>query len=74
MPSKDAARRRLRLSDSHVSVLGLLVEDGHVPDELAQAQAELREAGILDPDDKIVADRYPSSPRSWSHVSSSASR
>lgn len=59
MPSMDAARRRLRLSDSHVSVLGLLVEEGQLPDELAQAQDELREAGILDADDKIVADLYP---------------
>jgi hypothetical protein len=59
MPSIDAARRRLRLSDAHVSVLGLLVEEGQVPDALTQAQAELREAGILDADDKIVADLYP---------------
>jgi hypothetical protein len=59
MPSLDAARRRLRLSDSHISVLGLLVEEGHVPDELKQARAELREAGILDTEDKISADLYP---------------
>ncbi|WP_257040992.1 hypothetical protein [Streptomyces sp. TLI_55] len=40
-------------------MLGLLVEEGQVPGELAQAQTELRDAGILDGDDKIVADLYP---------------
>ncbi|MEU6380022.1 hypothetical protein [Streptomyces sp. NPDC046909] len=59
MPSIDAARRRVRLSDAHVSVLGLLVEEGQIPDELAHSRAELQEAGILDGDDKIVADLYP---------------
>ncbi|MBB3076543.1 hypothetical protein [Streptomyces violarus] len=59
MPSMDAARRRLRLSDAHVSVLGLLVEEGRVPDELAGAHAELQEAGLLDSDSKISADLYP---------------
>ncbi|MFE2584701.1 hypothetical protein [Streptomyces sp. NPDC059378] len=59
MPSLDAARRRLRLSDSHVSVLGLLVEEGQVPAELDQAHNELREAGILDAEGKISADLYP---------------
>ncbi|GGL73539.1 hypothetical protein GCM10010129_16460 [Streptomyces fumigatiscleroticus] len=59
MPSIDTARRRLRLSDSHVSVLGLLVEEGGIPDELSQAHAELRDAGILDGEDKISADLYP---------------
>ena len=59
MPSMDAARRRLRMSDAHVSVLGLLVEEGQIPDELTQARTELREAGILDADDKIAADLYP---------------
>ncbi|MFF4837877.1 hypothetical protein [Streptomyces sp. NPDC001315] len=59
MPSIDAARRRLRLSDSHVSVLGLLVEEGRIPDELAQAYGELTEAGVLDAEGKISADLYP---------------
>ncbi|CCK28238.1 hypothetical protein BN159_3859 [Streptomyces davaonensis JCM 4913] len=59
MPSVDGARRRVRLADAHVSVLGLLVEEGQIPDELAQARAELREGGILEDDDKIVADLYP---------------
>lgn len=59
MPSIDAARRRVRLADAHVSVLGLLVEEGQVPGELEQARAELREAGVLDGDDKIAADLYP---------------
>ncbi|NEE12585.1 hypothetical protein G3M58_39790 [Streptomyces sp. SID7499] len=59
MPSVDAARRRLRLSDAHVSVLGLLVEEGQIPDELTGAHTELREAGILDTDGKISADLYP---------------
>ncbi|MFJ2818340.1 MULTISPECIES: hypothetical protein [unclassified Streptomyces] len=59
MPSIDAARRRLRLSDAHVSVLGLLVEEGQIPDELADARAELSASGLLDADDKIVADLYP---------------
>ncbi|WP_338782356.1 hypothetical protein [Streptomyces sp. DG1A-41] len=59
MPSVDAARRRLRLSDAHVSVLGLLVEEGQVPDELTRAHDELREAGIVEADGKISADLYP---------------
>ncbi|MDT0402514.1 hypothetical protein [Streptomyces edwardsiae] len=59
MPSLDAARRRLRLSDAHISVLGVLVEEDRLPDELSQARDELREAGLLDGDDKIVADLYP---------------
>ncbi|WP_217140652.1 hypothetical protein [Streptomyces sp. AC627_RSS907] len=59
MPSLDAARRRLRLSDDHVSVLGVLVEEERLPDELSQAREELREAGLLDADDKIVGDLYP---------------
>lgn len=56
MPSVDAARRRLRLSDAHISVLGLLVEEAQIPDELAQARAELRGAGVLDASDKISAE------------------
>ncbi|MFD9885094.1 hypothetical protein ACFWZT_26935 [Streptomyces alboflavus] len=59
MPAMDPARRRLRLADAHISVLGLLVEEGEVPDELAQARAELRDAGILDADEKISAELYP---------------
>ncbi|MFE1426610.1 hypothetical protein ACFW6C_13690 [Streptomyces fungicidicus] len=59
MPSLDAARRRLRLSDAHVSVLGVLVEEDGLPDELSKARDELREAGLLDGGDKIVADLYP---------------
>lgn len=59
MPSMDAARRRLRLSDAHVSVLGLLVEEGQIPSELSGAHSELREAGIVDTDRKISADLYP---------------
>ncbi|MGX1313754.1 hypothetical protein RKD24_003873 [Streptomyces calvus] len=59
MPSVDAARRRLRLSDSHISVLGLLVEEEQIPEELSEARSELRESGILDTDEKISADLYP---------------
>jgi len=59
MPSLDAARRRLRLSDAHISVLGVLVEEDGLPDELSKARDELREAGLLDGGDKIVADLYP---------------
>ncbi|MDT0613579.1 hypothetical protein [Streptomyces lancefieldiae] len=59
MPSVDAARRRVRLSDAHISVLGILVEEGETPAELSRAQDELREAGLLDAEDKIVADLYP---------------
>ncbi|MGW3314793.1 hypothetical protein [Streptomyces fungicidicus] len=59
MPSLDAARRRLRLSDAHVSVLGLLVEEGSVPGELQNAHAELKQAGVIDAEDKIVTDLYP---------------
>ncbi|MFF1275230.1 hypothetical protein ACFVZC_17725 [Streptomyces marokkonensis] len=59
MPSLDAARRRLRLSDAHISVLGLLVEEARLSDELLSAREELREAGLVDVDDKIVADLYP---------------
>ncbi|MFJ6127068.1 hypothetical protein ACIQKE_18470 [Streptomyces griseoviridis] len=55
----DAARRRLRLSDSHVSVLGLLVGEGRLPDELDSAHRELTAAGIIDDDGKIVAELYP---------------
>jgi hypothetical protein len=58
MPSLDAARRRLRLSDAHISVLGLLVDEARMPEELTQAQAELRDAGLID-NEKIVADLYP---------------
>ncbi|MGW1727390.1 hypothetical protein ACWCQK_31290 [Streptomyces sp. NPDC002306] len=59
MPSIDTARRRLRLSDSHVSVLGLLVEEGRIPEELTTAQNELNAAGILDAEGRISADLYP---------------
>ncbi|GGW31687.1 hypothetical protein GCM10010340_06520 [Streptomyces griseoloalbus] len=55
----DAARRRLRLSDAHISVLGLLVEEERIPAELSSQLAELREAGLIDAEDKIVADLYP---------------
>ncbi|MDT9701699.1 hypothetical protein [Streptomyces sp. P17] len=59
MPSIDVARRRIRLSDSHVSVLGLLVEEGGIPDELAQARGQLRAVGILEAEDKISGELYP---------------
>lgn len=59
MPSLDAARRRLRLSDAHISVLGLLVEEERIPAELSPRLTELREAGLIDAEDKIVADLYP---------------
>ncbi|MFE1254428.1 hypothetical protein [Streptomyces fungicidicus] len=59
MPSLDAARRRLRLSDNHISVLGFLVEEDRIPDELSQERAELGEAGLVDAGDKIAADLYP---------------
>ncbi|EPH39443.1 hypothetical protein STRAU_7482 [Streptomyces aurantiacus JA 4570] len=55
----DPARRRLRLSDAHISVLGLLVEEGELPDELSRAHAELRAAEIIDEDGKISAELYP---------------
>ncbi|MFI6091355.1 hypothetical protein [Streptomyces sp. NPDC051218] len=55
----DPTRRRLRLADAHISTLGLLVEEGEIPDELAQAAAELREAGILDGENKISGELYP---------------
>jgi hypothetical protein len=59
MPSMDPTRRRLRLADGHISVLGLLVEKGEIPDELSQAEAELREAGILQDEGTISAELYP---------------
>ncbi|WP_030565335.1 hypothetical protein [Streptomyces aureocirculatus] len=59
MPAMDPTRRRLRLSDAHISVLGLLVEEGEVPEELAQAHSQLRSAGILDDDDKIASELFP---------------
>ncbi|KUF17555.1 hypothetical protein [Streptomyces silvensis] len=59
MPAMDPTRRRLRLSDAHISVLGLLVEEGEVPGELGEARSELRAAGILEEDDKISAELYP---------------
>lgn len=58
MPSLDVARRRLRLADSHISVLGLLVEEGELPAELAQPLAELQEAGLVDADRTLAADLY----------------
>lgn len=59
MPSVDASRRRLRLSDPHISVLGLLVEEEQIPEELFGERSELRDSGIIDADDKISADLYP---------------
>ncbi|GGR73380.1 hypothetical protein GCM10010252_09910 [Streptomyces aureoverticillatus] len=55
----DPARRRLRLSDAHISVLGLLVEEEELPDELSGAHSELRAAGIIDEDGKISAELFP---------------
>ncbi|MVO83852.1 hypothetical protein GPA10_03495 [Streptomyces sp. p1417] len=55
----DPTRRRLRLSDAHISVLGLLVEEGEVPGELGEARSQLRSAGILDDDDKIASELFP---------------
>ncbi|MFD9069421.1 hypothetical protein [Streptomyces lasiicapitis] len=59
MPAMDPARRRLRLSDAHISVLGLLVEEGALPDELSQAHSQLRAVGIIEEDDKISAELFP---------------
>lgn len=59
MPSIDAARRRLRLADTHISVLGLLVEEDSVPVELESALAELRSAAIVGDDGSIIGDLYP---------------
>ncbi|MFJ3722042.1 hypothetical protein ACIPYQ_05645 [Streptomyces sp. NPDC090045] len=59
MPSIDAARRRLRLADSHISVLGLLVEEESVPGELDTALTELRSAGIVGDDGSITGELYP---------------
>lgn len=59
MPSIDAARRRLRLADPHISVLGLLVEEDAVPDALDVALAELRAAGIVGDDGSITGELYP---------------
>ncbi|MEU7724825.1 hypothetical protein AB0B78_06240 [Streptomyces sp. NPDC040724] len=59
MPSIDAARRRLRLADSHISVLGLLVEEESVPAELDTALTELRSAGIVGDDGSITGELYP---------------
>ncbi|MEW2266356.1 hypothetical protein ACGF5T_00075 [Streptomyces sp. NPDC047853] len=39
-------------------MLGLLVDEARMPEELTQAQAELRDAGLID-NEKIVADLYP---------------
>ncbi|WP_431042104.1 hypothetical protein ACQUSR_09425 [Streptomyces sp. P1-3] len=59
MPAIDTARRRLRLADSHVSVLGFLVEEEDLPDELSLPLAELKEAGIVDDEGGLAADLYP---------------
>lgn len=71
MPAMDPARRRLRLSDAHISVLGLLVEETgetgetgkaggtELPDALVPARSELRAAGILEEDDKIAVELFP---------------
>ncbi|MEU9353744.1 hypothetical protein AB0D65_22940 [Streptomyces griseoloalbus] len=48
MPSYDSTRGRFRLAESHLAVLRHRVEGEEVPPELAEADRELREAGLTD--------------------------
>ncbi|MFH8500275.1 hypothetical protein [Streptomyces coeruleorubidus] len=50
MPSYDSTRGRFRLAESHLAVLGHRIEGEEVPSELAEADRELREAGLTDQD------------------------
>ncbi|MBB5934684.1 hypothetical protein [Streptomyces zagrosensis] len=59
MPSIDAGRRRLRLSDAHISALGLLVAEEELPPTLSQPLTELRSAGIVHDEGTIDGELYP---------------
>lgn len=48
MPSYDSTRGRFRLAENHLAVLGHRIEGEEVPSELAEADRELREAGLTD--------------------------
>ncbi|MYS94999.1 MULTISPECIES: hypothetical protein [Streptomyces] len=48
MPSYDSTRGRFRLAESHLAVFGHRIEGEEVPQELAEAERELREAGLTD--------------------------
>ncbi|NGO45770.1 hypothetical protein [Streptomyces ureilyticus] len=48
MPSYDSTRGRFRLAESHLAVLGHRIDGEDVPLELAEADRELREAGLTD--------------------------
>ncbi|MGX1314624.1 hypothetical protein RKD24_004743 [Streptomyces calvus] len=48
MPSYDSTRGRFRLAESHLAVLRHRVEGERIPPELAEADHELREAGLTD--------------------------
>ncbi|MEU9183964.1 hypothetical protein AB0D14_05230 [Streptomyces sp. NPDC048484] len=48
MPSFDSTRGRFRLAEGHLAVLGHRIEGEDVPSELAEADRELREAGLTD--------------------------
>ncbi|MEU5520351.1 hypothetical protein ABZ759_06515 [Streptomyces sp. NPDC047860] len=48
MPSYDSTRGRFRLAENHLAVLGHRIEGEEVPPELAEADRELREAGLTD--------------------------
>ncbi|MFJ5709089.1 MULTISPECIES: hypothetical protein [unclassified Streptomyces] len=47
MPSFDVTRSRFRLADDHVFVLAQMATGQPVPESMAGAQAELREAGLI---------------------------
>jgi hypothetical protein len=53
MPSYDSTRGRFRLAESHLAVLGHRIEGEEVPSELAEADRELREAGLIDQDGNL---------------------
>ncbi|NKI44324.1 hypothetical protein [Streptomyces physcomitrii] len=59
MPSIDHARRRLRLSDSHISVLGMIVEEEKLAAELTEARDALERAGLILKDGTLHAELYP---------------
>lgn len=59
MPSFDISRSRFRLADEHVIVLCALATGSEVPDELAAAQKELFDCGLVDEDGKLSAALLP---------------
>ncbi|MFF7732418.1 hypothetical protein [Streptomyces sp. NPDC007984] len=53
MPSYDSTRGRFRLAENHLAVLGHRMAGEEVPSELAEAEHELRQAGLTDQDGNL---------------------